>query len=107
MRSFDFFNLFVKSCLVFWTDYESKLVSPMTKKRKIRHRKRPPKRGFPSLDLAKLPPPTDDKSGDADVSELEDDIGKVGWRSRFRCGAMKIRCGAVEIRWGAIKNTNS
>jgi len=38
------------------SDYESKLVSPMSKKKKVRHRKRP-KKAFPALDLAKLPGP--------------------------------------------------
>jgi len=57
------------------SDYESKLVSPMSKKRKLRPRKRAKKKPFPALDKSQLPGPTDeDKSEEADVSELEDEV---------------------------------
>ena len=59
-------------------DFAAKLISPMTKKRKVRHRKRP-KKPLPVLDLAQVPGPVPaDVSGDADVSELEEEDKDLG-----------------------------
>ena len=56
-------------------DFAAKLISPMTKRRKVRHRKRPPKKPFPALDLAQVPGPV---PVDVPGTEAEDKVLGTG-----------------------------
>jgi len=61
-------------------DFAAKLISPLSKKKKVRHRNRTKKR-FPALDISKLPGPTpkegEDESGDGSTEETKQKEGGI------------------------------
>jgi len=61
------------------SDYEAKLISPVVRKKKVRHRKRP-RKSLISVSLAQLPGPRPETEEgiEGDVSETEDEEGGVG-----------------------------
>ena len=61
------------------SDYEAKLISPIVRKKKVRHRKRP-RKSLISVSLAQLPGPRPETEEgiEGDVSETEDEEGGGG-----------------------------
>ena len=61
------------------SDYEAKLISPVVRKKKVRHRKRP-RKSLISVSLAQLPGPRPEteEGVEGDVSETEDEEGAGG-----------------------------
>merc|ERR1719500_704020 len=61
------------------SDYEAKLISPVVRKKKVRHRKRP-RKSLISVSLAQLPGPRPETEEgiEGDVSETEDEEGGAG-----------------------------
>jgi len=64
------------------SDYEAKLISPLVKKKKVRHRKRP-KKPLLSVDIANLPGPKPEveEGNEGDISETDEE-GSSGTKAK-------------------------
>jgi len=66
------------------SDYEAKLISPLVKKKKVRHRKRP-KKPLLSVDIANLPGPKPEveEGNEGDISETDEEGSTVSKAKKF------------------------